>query len=143
MKEQEKICICPAGYHIPTDLEWSRYEYCIENNIAPTGTTTLATFQDYNLVLRGSATAGVGPGDKMKVTGWPQNTNTSGFSALFAGMSSSGASWNIGANGYYWSLTENSDILAWSRSVAIFQTKLIRDNANNKTNGLSVRCLQN
>ena len=39
--------ICPAGYHIPTDLEWSQYEYCIENTIAPTGTTALATFQTF------------------------------------------------------------------------------------------------
>ena len=63
--------ICPAGYHIPTDLEWSRYEYCIESTIVPTGATTLATFQTTKWG-RGSmlATAGVyqGPGAKMKAT---------------------------------------------------------------------------
>jgi uncharacterized protein (TIGR02145 family) len=27
--------ICPDGYHIPTDFEWSRYEYCVYRNIEP------------------------------------------------------------------------------------------------------------
>src|SRR3954468_6183246 len=74
--------ICPSGYHIPTDLEWSRYEYCIENTIAPTGATSLVTFQT-TTTYRGSATAGVGPGAKMKVAAsntpaW-DGTNTSTF----------------------------------------------------------------
>jgi uncharacterized protein (TIGR02145 family) len=27
--------LCPDGYHIPTDFEWSRYEYCIFKNVEP------------------------------------------------------------------------------------------------------------
>jgi uncharacterized protein (TIGR02145 family) len=137
--------ICPAGYHIPTDLEWSRYEYCIENNIAPTGSTTLATFQT-TTGWRGSATAGVGPGSKMKVTSsnspaW-DGTNTSGFSALPAGYSFSGTSGGMGTGAYLWSATEYSATNAWIRYLGTGSAQSYRDGLN-KTYGFSVRCLQN
>jgi len=57
--------ICPSGYHIPTDLEWSRYEWCVENNISPTGTTPLGAFQG-NTGWRGTNNSTIGPGSKVK-----------------------------------------------------------------------------
>jgi len=56
--------ICLVGYHIPTDLEWSRHEHCIESMISPTGTTTLATFQT-GTNTRGTNSS-AGPGAKMR-----------------------------------------------------------------------------
>jgi len=81
--------ICPAGYHIPTDLEWSRYEWCVENNISPTGTTPLGTFQN-NTGWRGTNNSTIGPGAKLKASSsnspaW-DGTNASGFTALPAGF---------------------------------------------------------
>jgi uncharacterized protein (TIGR02145 family) len=110
--------ICPAGYHIPTDLEWSRYEWCVENNIDPTGTTPLNTFQT-TTGWRGSTTAGVGPGDKMRVTSsntpsW-NGTNTSGFAALPAGYASGVSFYGLGASACFWSSSENSSSIAWGR----------------------------
>ncbi|MBI2281129.1 MAG: hypothetical protein HYU68_10635 [Bacteroidetes bacterium] len=135
---------CPAGYHMPTDLEWSRYEYCIENTIAPTGATPLSTFQT-TVGWRGLNTAGVGPGDKMKATSsntpaW-NGTNTSGFNALPAGYSGGGASYGMGTTTYLWSATEESGTRAWYR---VLNTGSVQSNRNNpgKTGGLSVRCLQ-
>ncbi|OFY73285.1 MAG: hypothetical protein A2275_03230 [Bacteroidetes bacterium RIFOXYA12_FULL_35_11] len=138
--------ICPAGYHIPTDLEWSRYEYCIENNIAPTGNTTLATFQTTSGSWRGSTIAGVGPGAKMKVTSsnspaW-DGTNTSGFSALPTGYISSSTSFDMGTYTYFRTTTEFDASNAWYRSLCIGFIGSFR-NKNSKTNGFSVRCLQN
>jgi uncharacterized protein (TIGR02145 family) len=136
--------ICPAGYHIPTDLEWSRYEYCIENNIAPTGSTTLATFQTTG--WRGSSAAGVGPGAKMKVTfgnspAW-DGTNTSGFSALPAGYSGGGTSDHMGEIAYLWAASEHNATDAWHRDLDTDDAESYRSYAN-KTVGFSVRCLQN
>jgi uncharacterized protein (TIGR02145 family) len=140
--------MCPAGYHIPTDLEWSRYEYCIENNIAPTGTTTLVTFQTLT-GLRGSATAGVGLGSKMKTaTGNPWadgawSTNTSGFSALPAGYRdySGGSFVNLGSYASFWSATDAVGADAWYRYLFTGNSQSYRDNYD-ETDGFSVRCLQ-
>jgi uncharacterized protein (TIGR02145 family) len=137
--------ICPAGYHVPTDLEWSRYEYCVENNISPTGTTPLATFQNTTW-WRGSTTPGIGPGDKMKVTSsntpsW-DGTNTSGFSALPAGYAVGGLFDYLGTNAYFWSATENNSSGAWRRFLAAGSSQSYR-NSSNKSGGFSVRCLQN
>jgi uncharacterized protein (TIGR02145 family) len=138
--------LCPAGYHIPTDLEWSRYEWCIENTISPTGTTPLTTFQT-TTGMRGSTTAGVGPGSKMKVTSsntpsW-DGTNTSGFSALPAGYFSfsSGSFFYLGTNTWFWSATEISSIGAWGRNLSTGNARSYRLNYT-KTHGFSVRCLQ-
>jgi uncharacterized protein (TIGR02145 family) len=126
-------------------LEWSRYEYCIENNIAPAGSTTLATFQT-TTGWRGSSTAGVGPGAKMKVTSgnspaW-DGTNTSGFSALPAGYSYSGTSKVMGTLAYFWSATEGNATLAWLRGLTTGDARSSRGNID-KPYGLSVRCLRN
>ena len=88
---------CPSGYHVPSDLEWARYAYCLDALQAPTdgnsGTNTLSHFQT-TFGWTGSSTAGVGPGDKMKTIGYGSaplwgsgnnGTNTSNFAALPAG----------------------------------------------------------
>lgn len=134
--------ICPAGYHIPTDLEWSRYEWCVETTISPTGSTPLSTFQN-NIGWRGSTTAGEGPGDKMKASSTQWNgTNTSGFTALPAGYSNGGTSFNLSTGAYFWSATESSASNAWNRGLLSGNVQSAR-NYYNKSGGLSVRCLQN
>ena len=138
--------VCPTGWHIPTDLEWSLYEYCIENNIAPTGATTLATFQTA-VGWRGTNST-AGPGAKMKVTSsdtpaW-DGTNTSGFSAFPAGYREfgDGSFDGLGSGAYFWSATEGSGTSAWVRYLATGSSQSFRVD-DPKSNGFSVRCLQN
>lgn len=137
--------MCPYGYHIPSDLEWSRYEYCIENTIAPTGSTPLSTFQN-NTSWRGSSTYGVGPGSKMKVTSgdspsW-DGTNTSGFTALPAGEIFSGNSLYQGGETYFWASTQVSGSYAWSRGLYTSYAQVVRNSNGDKNWGFMVRCLQ-
>jgi len=139
--------ICPSGYHIPTDLEWSRYEYCVESSISPTGSTSLSTFQN-NTGWRGS-TDNAGPGAKMKVTSsnspsW-DGTNASGFAALPAGCRFPGGSFGwLGSYAYFWSASEYSSTNAWYHALGSGYSQSYRDSSyGDKKYGFSVRCLKN
>lgn len=132
--------ICPSGYHIPTDLEWSRYEYCLDNTLAPTGSATLNDFQT-NTGFRGTNS-----GDKMKATSsnspaW-NGTNISGFNALPAGCLLGGVFFDQGIYTSFWSATENDGFTSWNRDLYNPDSQSYRF-YNNKTNGFSVRCVQN
>jgi uncharacterized protein (TIGR02145 family) len=121
--------LCPAGWHVPTNGEW----------------TTLTTH------LGGEV------GGKMKSTGttlWraPNRgaTNESGFSGLPGGDRHSYGrfSWNLGEIGFWWSSTElvSNAHTAWYRSLDYGSSILAREAdgyfGKSKEAGLSVRCLR-
>jgi uncharacterized protein (TIGR02145 family) len=110
--------ICPVGWHVPTDAEWT----VLSNQL------------------------GSDPGHKMKSTsGWTDNgngSNASGFTGLpGGGRGSAGTFNNVGRLGNFWSSSENDSDLAWSRYLANGDRDLNR-NSNLKRNGFSVRCLR-
>ncbi|MEI6455048.1 MAG: FISUMP domain-containing protein [bacterium] len=120
--------ICPTGWHIPTDEEW----------------TTLTTF------LGGSSVAG----GKMKSTGtietgtglWKSPntgaTNESGFTAVPAGgRGNDGTYGDIGYFGYWWSSSENGASAAWYRTLGCNYSGVGSHNLN-KSSGFSGRCLR-
>ena len=132
--------ICPTGYHVPTDLEWSRYEYCVESTIAPTGTVSLSDFQTIQS-WRGTDT-----GTKLKVTSsntpaW-DGTNTSGFSVLPGGSYFNNSYLGIGGLVYYWTATEFSSTEGWNR-IFVTGNPQSAHGYYYKPNGFAVRCLQN
>ncbi len=112
--------ICPAGWHIPTDEEW----------------TTLISY------LGGAGVAG-GP---MKSTGFwmsPNNgaTNTSGFSAFPGGIKDIPGFDKLSTKGYFWSSTNNSDTTAYARELG-YDTGTVNRIATPTMNGASVRCVK-
>jgi len=114
--------LCPAGWHVPTNSEWT-------------------TLEDD---LGGSQVAG---GKLKEVSSlWiPPNTgatNESSFSGLPGGYRYSGGSYfDDGSLGFWWSSTENSAANAWS---LYLKANNGFSNRNNyfKQNGFSVRCLR-
>ena len=114
--------ICPAGWHIPTDEEW----------------TTVTDF------LGGTSVAG----GKMKETGtthWnPPNTaatNESGFTSLPGGFYYVDSFIYLGSDGNWWSSTEYSSSSAWIRYMYYDNGIVYRYN-DSKTRGFSARCLR-
>ncbi|MCX6270188.1 MAG: hypothetical protein NTU44_03040 [Bacteroidetes bacterium] len=115
--------ICPTGWHIPTDAEWT-------------------SLRD---LLGGADIAG----GKMKEIGtshWlsPNTgaTNESGFTALGAGSGSSdGSFYNLNASDYFWSVTQYSSAYAYSYYLYSNNTDAERTYLT-KTNRFSVRCLR-
>lgn len=132
--------LCPSGYHVPTDLEWSRYEYCLESALPPIGAVTLATFQTVQ-GWRGTYTA-----NKLKVISgntpaW-DGYGSSGFAALPGGnRDSSGPFGALGTDAYYWTATEYSATEARNRDLYTGFAQSFR-NHYLKNFGFSVRCIQ-
>ena len=117
--------VCPTGWHVPTDGEW----------------TTLTNF------LGGEAVAG----GKMKSTGtqyWfspnTDATNASGFSGLPGGFRFDYGVffYNDGDSGFWWSSTENNTDYAWCRNLNYNNGYASTYNEFNKPYGFSVRCLR-
>jgi uncharacterized protein (TIGR02145 family) len=123
VKDPRKVC--PTGWHVPTDAEWT-------------------TLTDH---LGGEDYAG-GTGGKLKSkTSWnaPNTgaTNASGFSGLPGGNRNDddGFFGNLGKFGYWWSASESGAELAWYRYLDYFYVGINRLNYY-KRNGFSVRCLR-
>jgi uncharacterized protein (TIGR02145 family) len=133
--------LCPVGWHLPTDAEWTTLEnYMIANGYNFDGTTS------GNSIAKSLATA----------TGWTSSTNQgavgntdypayrnkSGFSGLpGGGRYFDGAFDYIGYYGYWWSSTELSTYYAWCRYLDYDYALLGRSNSY-KEYGFSVRCLR-
>jgi uncharacterized protein (TIGR02145 family) len=116
--------VCPAGWHIPTDAEWT-------------------TLIDY----LGGSTVG---GGKLKETGtkhwWRPNTgatNESGFTALPGGKRNTDGSYSfIRLHGYWWSSEEYPTAGAFGRDMGYNYTWVLRNYGFTKRTGFSVRCIK-
>jgi uncharacterized protein (TIGR02145 family) len=110
--------VCPTGWHLPSDAEWTQLENFVGSN----------------------------PGTKLKAkSGWSHNGNGTddyGFSALPGGYRYSyGNFLNIGVGGGWWSATEGSADSAWYRSMGYDLSDVDRYDVV-KELGFSVRCLR-
>ena len=131
--------IAPAGWHVPTDAEWTTLQnYLIANGYNYDGTTTgnkiaksLAATTDWN-INTGTGTIG---NDLTK-------NNNSGFTALPGGTCGIGGAFgNIGYYGFWWSSTEYNTSYAWFRSL-YFDYYTLTSYYITKSYGFSVRCLR-
>src|SRR5690606_12297955 len=101
----ETACdVCPDGWHLPTDAEWTELtDYLGENaggKLKATGTIEAGTGLWYD-----------------PNTG---ATNETGFTALPGGNRySNGSFYDFGYFGYWWSATEDNATYAWYRFVGI------------------------
>jgi uncharacterized protein (TIGR02145 family) len=121
--------LCPTGWGIPTDAEW----------------TTLTTY------LGGESVAG-GTMKSVGTTYWnsPNTgaTNESGFSALPGGYRNiDGSFYDIRFYAFFWSATEDASIAAWDRVLSNNNSYVIRGiglifSNGSKSVGTSVRCLR-
>ena len=115
--------LCPTGWHVPTDSEWT-------------------TLTDY---LGGESVSG----GKLKESGtthWNSpNTganNESGFLGLPGGANySDGAFGSVGFSSFWWSSTEYDIDYAWFRSIGYSSGNVTRDKLR-KQSGFSVRCIK-
>jgi len=122
----ETACdVCPAGWHLPSDAEFTELEnYLSSNGYNGTEGTAL------------KATAGWNSGGN--------GTDNYGFSALPGGglLNGSNSSFSgLGYYGYWWSSTQYSSSSARLCNLSYFLTLLYRY-YDDKSNGYSVRCVK-
>jgi uncharacterized protein (TIGR02145 family) len=139
--------ICPSGWHVPSDVEWSDLEKTIaldaNKQYSTDGVTTwLDTYP--------TRTNAVGPhGAKMKSTTMSgtsnaydaENSTKRGFGGLLPGAVAVGSATSSGSYGYFWSSSSYSSTGAWARYL---YTAAAVGRANGSKGSLfSVRCKKN
>lgn len=131
--------LAPAGWHVPTDAEWTT----LQNYLIANGYNYDATTTDNKIA---KALAAKTDWTTSTTTGAPGNTlstnNSSGFSALPGGFRNYTGSFNyLGNYGIWWSATEYDTDNAWNRTLG-YSNAYLSSNFNDKQDGFSVRCVR-
>jgi len=117
--------LCPTGWHVPSDAEWTT----LENQLGGASVAGGA--------LKSTATQPTPGGWASPNTG---ATNSSGFTALPGSLrSSNGDFYNLTYFGYWWSSSVSSGSNAWYRDLDYNDSAIYRYNSY-RTVGFSVRC---
>jgi uncharacterized protein (TIGR02145 family) len=122
--------ICPAGWHVPTDGEWTSLIQFIDPTASasanPQSTTAGGKMKSTSLLLWISGSSG---------------TDDYGFTGLPGGGRNTASNFlNINGNAYLWSATGVTSN-AWFRALNLTNSDVQRITAD-KSDGLSVRCLR-
>jgi uncharacterized protein (TIGR02145 family) len=115
--------LCPTGWHVPTDAEWT-------------------VLQEY---LGGNSVAG-GKMKEVGITNWISPNTDATNKSLFTGLpggyrANDGYYYYVGNSGYWWSSAEFNTSNAWFRYLYSNSGNAYRVSFSKK-NGLSVRCLR-
>ncbi len=130
--------VCPAGWRLPSDEEWTTLvDYLVNNGYGYEGS-------GIDIAKSMAATSGWTASPTAGNVGNEQSSNNSSlFTALPGGHRIwDGTFLNIGNKGIWWSATEMDAAGVWSRDLDYGSSYLNRAYST-KNNGFSVRCLQN
>ena len=133
--------LCPAGWHVPTDAEWTTLvNYLVANGFNYDGTTTgnkIAKSLASTTLWRSSSTPGA-----VGNTDYPDKRNMTGFTVFPGGWRhGNGAFYGIGFYSYLWSGTEYNALNAWYHYLSYSSIWVDRQDSF-KEYGFSVRCLR-
>jgi uncharacterized protein (TIGR02145 family) len=136
--------LCPTGWHVPTNDEWTALTYFIGGTGSPHG-NELTSCRQVNSPQGGGCNTSEHPRWNAS---YENGTDNYGFSGLPGGTRSgsdyySGIFGFIGEVGYWWSSSDNSSGYAWGRGLGYGDyggTVSVGDHS--KPSGLSVRCLK-
>ena len=115
--------LAPAGWHVPTDAEWTTLSTCLGGDVVAGG-----AMKEIGITHWSSPNTGA--------------TNNSGFTGLPGGFRNNVIFYIVGTEGNWWSATEFNSSNAWSRSLDYFYGNIYRYSGYDKLYGFSVRCLK-
>jgi uncharacterized protein (TIGR02145 family) len=129
--------LCPVGWHVPTDAEWTTLTTFLTDN--GYGYILLATDVGKSMAATSGWTSSVTAGN---VGNDQASNNASGFNAVPGGCRiSSGSFSNMGSTGYWRSSTTDSSGYPFQRSMDYARSD-VYGTIGNKAPGYSVRCLR-
>ena len=134
---------CPAGWHLPSDAEWTQLEnYLANNGYNYDGSTGGGRAKIAKSLASASGWAGSSEEGSPGNTYYPAYRNKSGFSALPGGGRNGSATFSfIDYGGKWWSSTENSTLYVLFR-LLLYSDSYISRNGLVKECGISVRCVK-
>ncbi len=141
--------VCPTGWHVPTDQDWTTLEIYLQNN----GFNYDGTIDTDNDRITNNNTAKALAGTSLWTssptagavgnTDYPDYRNRSSFNALPGGYRyPHGDFQNINQSGYWWSSTEYSADNGLDRVMVFYSRSLNRYDYHSKKMGYSVRCIK-
>jgi uncharacterized protein (TIGR02145 family) len=134
--------LCPQGWHVPTDQEWTS----LENYLAANGYNYDGSTGSNNYAIALASVNGWTPAQETGAVGntdFPEKRNSTGFNGLPGGVRDANQHifGSIGNYGMWWTSTENNSTEAWDRGLSSGYSSLGRANVL-KVHGFSVRCLK-
>lgn len=135
--------LCPTGWHVPTNDEWSALTDYIGGTSSPHG-NELKSCRRVNSPLGGYCNTSEQPRWKEDTVSGINNYGTDdyGFSGLPGGYRDwSGYFSGIGGVGNWWSSTAGSSTIAWLRSLQ-YSLSFVSVSSATFARGFSVRCLR-
>ena len=133
--------LCPTGWHVPSDDEWTDLTDYIGGTSSPHG-NELKSCRQVNSPLGGGCNTSEHPRWEEDTIYGNYGTDDYGFSGLPGGYRGiNGSFYGIGFSGSWWSSTEYSSISAWFRGLSRnLGYVFVYDYG--KQGGRSVRCLR-
>jgi uncharacterized protein (TIGR02145 family) len=146
--------ICPQGWHLPSDYEWTELENAIiksttsyanvNSNIDPGNDTALLLQNDltgYRGTTHGQAMKDFCSGNSSVPGGLSNHLANNGFSVLLAGYANGGSALSFGYTTSFWSCSSRgiSGVSAWTRSLSGAYASVDRFGYN-RSDLYSVRC---
>ncbi len=131
--------LCPSGWHVPTDDEWTALTDYIGGTGSPHG-NELKSCRQVNSPLGSGCNTSVHPRWNSNSSNW--GTDDYGFSGLPSGFrGQNGSFYNLGVIVYLWSSAETSSTGAWIRQLTYIDGIVAVGNGY-KRSGFIVRCLK-
>ena len=130
--------LCPAGWHFPTDAEWTTLTSYVNSQTSYQCSSTSGCIGKAMaaMTLWNSSTETCTPGNNLSLN------NATGFLALPGGIRANSMTFFfIGSYGFWWNSSENSTTSAWERDMD-YNGCSVYSAGNVKDNGFSVRCVQ-
>jgi uncharacterized protein (TIGR02145 family) len=134
--------LCPSGWRVPTDQEWTELGDYVEAQGYPNGAgNTLKSCRQVDSPLGGDCSTNEHP--RWNLGNTPHGNDAFGFSALPGGHRwYVGYFYEVGHSGSWWSSTHNSASYSWYRKINKGSSRLSREFDGHKRSAYSVRCLR-